>query len=203
MKRGFILTNSDLATILPYSYETLLTKVAQKLKPKRFEHVKRVADTAEALAKKYDSDPVKARIAGIVHDYAKQFPDEAFKKAIVTQKFDPTLLAYSNGIWHGVVGTYFIQRDLQIYDEAILSAVAKHTIAAPRAEMSKLDQIIFIADFIEPGRDFPGIADARKAAAISLEAGVLYELKATLSFLITNNKKVYPKTLENYNGWVD
>lgn len=197
------MTKSDLAAILPYSYETLLDKVQAKLKPKRFAHVQRVAETAEALAQKYDSDPVKAKIAGIVHDYAKQFPDEAFKKAIVTQKLDPELLAYNNGIWHGVIGPYFIQKELQIYDADILSAVAKHTIAAPKADMSKLDQIIFISDFIEPGRDFPGVDAARQAANTSLEAGVVYELKATLNFLITNNKKVYPKTLVSYNGWVD
>ncbi len=200
MKRGFILKANDFAEILPYSYETLLTKVQAVLKPKRFEHVKRVADTAEALAKQYDGDPIRARIAGIVHDYAKDFSDERFKSVIMSQKFDPELLAYNNGIWHGVVGTYFVQKDLQIYDSEILNAVKKHTIGAPT--MTKLDQIIFIADFIEPGRDFPGVEAARQAAQVSLAAGVACELQSTLSFLIKNHKTVYPKTIDSYNAWV-
>ncbi|GAF39655.1 hydrolase [Agrilactobacillus composti DSM 18527 = JCM 14202] len=194
------MSESNLADLLPYSYAELLDRVSQKLKPKRFEHVQRVADTAEKLAQKYGADVTRARVAGIVHDYAKDLPDEAFKQVILSQQLDPALLGYNNGIWHGVVGTYFIQRDLQIYDPAILSAVGKHTIGAPK--MSKLDQIIFIADFIEPGREFPGVDAARKAAETSLAAGVAFELAQTLNFLVSKKQKIYPKTIASYNAWV-
>ncbi|MCH4170610.1 MAG: bis(5'-nucleosyl)-tetraphosphatase (symmetrical) YqeK [Lactobacillus sp.] len=194
------MSESDLADLLPYSYAELLDRVSQKLKPTRFAHVQRVAATAEKLAQKYGADVTRARVAGIVHDYAKDLPDEAFKQVILSQQLDPALLGYNNGIWHGVVGTYFIQRDLQIYDGAILSAVAKHTIGAPK--MSKLDQIIFIADFIEPGRDFPGVDAARQAAETSLAAGVAFELAQTLNFLASKKQKIYPKTIDSYNAWV-
>ncbi|MCD2256676.1 bis(5'-nucleosyl)-tetraphosphatase (symmetrical) YqeK [Lactobacillus sp. CC-MHH1034] len=185
--------------VLPYDYEVLLQKVHAKLTDSRYNHVLRVADTAEALAQQYSADPVKARIAGIVHDYAKQFPDEAFKQVIMSQKLAPELLGYNNGIWHGVVGTYFIKRDLRIFDTAILSAVAKHTTAD--VEMSALDQIIFIADYIEPNRNFPGIDAARKAAQKSLAIGVAFELQHTLRYLVTQGAKIYPKTIISYNTW--
>lgn len=201
MKRGYTLQKNEVEAILPYSQETLLSKVEAKLKPKRFEHVKRVADTAVSLAAKYGADTSRAWIAGIVHDYAKQLPDAAFKQVIADQKLDPDLLSYGNGIWHGEVGVYFIEKDLQIHDAAILSAVAKHTVGAD--EMSDLDQIIFIADFIEPGRDFPGVDEARTAAQTSLKAGVSYELTATMAFLIEQRQPIYPKTLTSYNAWVN
>ena len=110
------------------------------------------------------------------------------------------MLQYGNAIWHGVVGAYFIERDLGIHDETILNAVRRHTIGAP--EMTVIDQILFVADFIEPGRDFPGVAQARETAFADLAAGVRFEILNTLTFLIEGQKKIYPKTIDTYNAWV-
>jgi HD superfamily phosphohydrolase YqeK len=68
--------------------------------------------------------------------------------------------------------------------------------------MTKLDQIIFMADFIEPARDFPGVDEARKATAESLAAGVRFQIQHTLAYLIQKGAPVYPQTLATYNAWV-
>lgn len=81
-------------------------------------------------------------------------------EVIKTQGFDHNLLNWNRSIWHGIVGTYFIQRDLKINDPEILTAVRKHTTAD--VEMTTLDKIVFMADYIEPGRSFPGVEEARK-----------------------------------------
>ncbi|HBC4834740.1 TPA: bis(5'-nucleosyl)-tetraphosphatase (symmetrical) YqeK, partial [Enterococcus faecalis] len=85
-------------------------------------------------------------------------------------------------------------------DEEILQAIRVHTTGA--AKMSLLDKIIYVADYIEPGRDFPGVKEAREIALVDLDAAVAYETKHTLLHLIEQEHKIYPKTLETYNQWV-
>lgn len=186
--------------LVPYSRATLIDKIKAQLSDHRFQHVLRVEQTAIDLAEHYGADVERASIAGLVHDYAKQRPDAEYRQLIQQEKFDPDLLNYGNGIWHGVVGAYLIEKELQIHDTAILNAVRRHTIGAP--EMTALDQILFVADFIEPGRDFPGIEAAREAAYDSLAAGVRYEVANTLQFLLARQQKIYPKTIATYNAWV-
>ena len=113
---------------------------------------------------------------------------------------EETLLNYGNEIWHGLVGADIVQRELAIDDEEILQAIRVHTTGA--AKMSLLDKIIYVADYIEPGRDFPGVKEAREIALVDLDAAVAYETKHTLLHLIEQEHKIYPKTLETYNQWV-
>ncbi len=166
---------------------------------KRFEHCIGVSKTARKLAKLNGYDEDKAALAGFIHDYAKRVPVEEYRKVIKEQDFDPDLLNWNRAIWHGIVGTYFIKRDLEITDPEILQAVWRHTTAD--AEMTTLDKIVFVADFIEPGRDFPGVDEARKVAYNNLDDGVGYELAHTLEFLVKNRNKIYPRTLAAYNVW--
>ncbi|EFO70737.1 hypothetical protein HMPREF9211_1323 [Lactobacillus iners LactinV 01V1-a] len=67
--------------------------------------------------------------------------------------------------------------------------------------MSLLDKIVFVADYIEPGRDFEGVEEARKVAYDNLDEGVGYELAHTLAYLVKQRSKIYPKTVLAYNKW--
>lgn len=136
----------------------------------------------------------------MVHDYAKERPDEEFQLVIRRDGFDLDLLHWGNAIWHGVVGADFVQRELAIDDPEILQAIRVHTTGA--AEMSLLDKILYVADYIEPGRDFPGVEAARELALVELDSAVAFETKHTLSHLIEQEKPIYPKTIETYNRWV-
>ncbi|MFD1455603.1 bis(5'-nucleosyl)-tetraphosphatase (symmetrical) YqeK [Levilactobacillus lanxiensis] len=180
--------------------DELLAKIEKQLKPKRFKHVQRVEQTAIALAQMNDVDVEKASIAGLVHDYAKQRPDEDFIAAIKQYQLDPILLNYGNAIWHGVVGAELIKHELGIYDEDILNAVRHHTTGA--IYMSPLEQIIYTADYIEPARDFPGVDEARQLADKNLAKAVAFQAKYTLAYLVENGKPVYPKSIDTYNAWV-
>ena len=166
---------------------------------KRFEHCIGVSETSRKLARLNNYDEDKAALAGFIHDYAKQIPNEEFIKVIKKENFDPDLLNYNRAIWHGIVGTYFIKRDLKIEDEKILTAIYRHTTAD--SEMTTLDKIVFVADFIELHRAFPGVEEARKVAFNNLDDGVGFELAHTLDFLVKNRQKIYPKTLKAYNKW--
>ncbi|MBP2855592.1 bis(5'-nucleosyl)-tetraphosphatase (symmetrical) YqeK, partial [Acinetobacter baumannii] len=180
-----------------YSRENLMQKIQMRMSEQRFKHVLGVEETAVALAKKYGASPEKASIAALTHDYAKERPDEEFKMVIVRDGFDPELLNYNNAIWHGLVGASFVERELGITDAEILHAIRVHTTGA--AKMSLLDKIIYVADYIEPGRDFPGVQDARAIAWADLDEAVAFETKHTLAHLLAQEQQIYPKTIETYN----
>lgn len=185
---------------IPMTRSELIDRLKKALKDKRFQHVLRVEETAIKLAEQYGVDVEKASIAGLCHDYAKQRPDEDFIAEIKKKGLNPLLLDYGNAIWHGVVGAELIKDELGIWDEDILNAVCHHTTGAP--VMTKLEQVIYMADYIEPGRDFVGVKKARVITAANLQAGVAYQTKHTLTYLIGNGKPVYPKTIDTYNAWV-
>lgn len=185
---------------IPLTRTKLVSRLRGALKDQRFNHVLRVEQTAIKLAKQYNVDIEKASIAGLCHDYAKQRPDQDLIDEIHRCGLNPELLNYGNAIWHGVVGAELIKDELGIWDEDILNAVRHHTTGA--AKMSPLEQVIYMADYIEPARDFPGVDKARSITAKDLGAGVAYQTKQTLEYLVERNSPVYPTTLATYNAWV-
>lgn len=180
--------------------EALMQKVQMQMSNKRFQHVLGVEKTAVALAEIYGASPIKASIAALTHDYAKERSDDEFIQVIRQNGFDLDLLHWNNAIWHGIVGADFVQRELSINDEEILQAIRLHTTGA--ADMGLLDKIIYVADYIEPGRNFPGVEEAREIALVDLDKAVAYETKHTLLHLINQEAVIYPKTIETYNHWV-
>ena len=186
-------------TYSPLTSDEIVAKEKSNMDEKRFKHCIGVSETSHKLAELNNYDPDKAALAGFINDYAKQVSPARFIEVIKEQHFDPDLLNYNRAIWHGIVGSYFIEKELKITDPEILTAIKRHTTAD--VEMTTLDKIVFVADFIEPGRDFPGVEEARKVAFANLDDGVGFELAHTLDFLITNRKKIYPKTFAAYNKW--
>ena len=177
----------------------IVAKEKSNMTEDRFEHCIGVSKTAKKLAELNQYDEDKAALAGFIHDYAKQVSVKEYREVIKTKGFDQDLLSWNRSIWHGIVGTYFIQRDLKITDTEILTAVRRHTTAD--VEMTTLDKIVFMADYIEPGRSFPGVEEARKITYANLDKGVGYQLAHTLEFLIEKRNKIYPRTLDAYNVW--
>ena len=181
------------------SSDEIVSKEKSNMTEDRFEHCIGVSKTAKKLAELNQYDEDKAALAGFIHDYAKQVSVQEYREVIKTKGFDQDLLNWNRSIWHGIVGIYFIQRDLKINDSEILTAVRRHTTAD--VEMTTLDKIVFMADYIEPGRSFPGVEEARKITYANLDQGVGYQLAHTLEFLIEKRNKIYPRTLDAYNVW--
>lgn len=187
-------------TYIGISREQLLDRLAGLIKPKRLAHVQGVEATAIQLAKRYGADPVKAGLVGLLHDYAKEMPKEMFLDLIDKYRLDPDLKNWGNNIWHGVVGIYKIQEDLGLEDTELLHAMSVHTIGA--ADMSLLDKILYVADYIEPNRDFPGVEEARALAEQDLDKAVAFETAQTIAVLAKKGKPIYPQTLATYNAYV-
>jgi len=182
------------------SRKELIAKVKEQVSEKRFKHILGVEQAALELARANDYELEKASVAALVHDYAKERSDSEFKALIVQTGLEQDLLNWNNFIWHGVVGAEIIKKELKITDEEILNAVRRHTGGAQ--EMTMLDQIVYVADYIEPGRDFPGVDQARQLAAESLRAAVEFETKHTLLYLMNNDKTIYPAAILTYNAYV-
>ncbi|CAM2829408.1 bis(5'-nucleosyl)-tetraphosphatase (symmetrical) YqeK [Dellaglioa algida] len=180
--------------------EELVQILRDTLSEKRFQHVLNVEKSAIELAERNNGDRERASIAGLIHDYAKERSDETFITVIKQKHLDPDLLNWGNAIWHGIVGAELIHDELGILDNEILTSIVKHTTGD--VDMTLLDKIVYVADFIEESRTFPGAVEARKIATVNLDTAVGFETKHTLSYLIDTDKKVYPKTILTFNKWV-
>ena len=182
--------------------QTLETRVADKLSDYRFQHSVRVSDYAVKLAHDNGVDEDKAEVAALVHDYAKELSDETFLSVIKAKHLDSDLLNWGNYIWHGVVGAEIIRDELGIEDDEILNAVREHTTGGAE-EMTPLSQVLFMADYLEKGRDFPGVETARQITDQSLAAGVRYQIVHTVLRLVKKETPIYPKSITTYNYWLN
>ena len=187
-------------TYVGISREQLLVKMQQFLPEKRFKHCLGVEQAAIDLAERFGVDVEKAGLAGLLHDYAKKLSDEEFLALIDKYALDPALKDWGNNVWHGMVGIYKIQEDLRLADPEILRAIEVHTVGS--AQMSDLDKVVYVADYIEPNRDFPGVEQAREIAHVSLNQAVAYETAHTVEYLAHKGLPIYPQTLETYNAYV-
>lgn len=165
----------------------------------RFEHVLRVEETAIKLAQQFDADQEKASIAALLHDYAKEASHKRMRDVIIQENMDLEMLDYGGSIWHGPIGAVWAEREIGVTDTDILEAIAEHTVGAP--EMNVISQIVFVADYIEPGRDHDAVHQARKKAKKSLKKAIQFILKETIIHLANHKKAIYPKTIQTYNAW--
>ena len=168
------------------------------LKEGRFKHSLSVRDTAVKLAKRYSIDVDKARIAGLTHDCAKNMSDEGIlalvkKKAIFIDEISlkaPQLL-------HGVAGSLVAETVFEIVDTEILDAIAYHTVG--RKNMTPLDKIIYIADYIEPLRSFDGVDKLRKCAQNDLNEALLMCCNNTINYVISKGELLHQNTVDVRN----
>ncbi|PHA00958.1 phosphohydrolase [Bacillus pseudomycoides] len=172
--------------------------VKQQMHEKRYIHTIGVMETAIELAKQYGVDEKKAEVAAIFHDYAKCRPILEMEEIIKRENLPKDLLRYNKELWHAPVGAYLVEKEVGITDTDILQAITYHT--SGHEQMTMLDKVIYVADYIEPGRKFPGVEEARKLAREDINQALLYALKHTIQFLMEKNQTIYPLTFQTYNA---
>lgn len=190
--------NPDLINIKRDELEKLLQA---RLTNKRYKHVLRVEETAIELAEQYpEADVDKASIAALLHDYAKEDSENHLSEFKDYPGYDPEWLNYGSAIWHGPLAAMIANTRFGVKDEDILQAVWSHTIGS--YDMTLDQKILFIADYIEPGRDFKGVEQARDLAKTDLDAAVDFKIKQSIVHLVESGRQVYPETIAIYNDWV-
>lgn len=170
--------------------EEYTTLIKNRLSKNRYEHSLGVAQTARSLALSYGVDPEQAYLAGILHDYAKELTNQ---KLLEFGKMYDLILDDAEirepALLHGPVGAVLLQKELGINNSEILTAIRYHTTGC--GNMDKLTQIIYIADYIEPNRNFPGVEILREITYNNLSQGVLQGLNQTIKYVLENNQLLH------------
>lgn len=180
--------------------EKALEIVKKQITDHRYEHTVGVMETAIRLAKKFGADEKKAEIAAIFHDYAKFRGKDEMKSIIIEQHMDKQLLDYNSELWHAPVGAHLVKEEVGITDEGILDAIRYHTSGRPN--MTLLEKVVYLADYIEPGRHFPGVEEVRETAKVDLDEAFIQSVKNTILFLMKKNQRVFPLTFHTYNDLI-
>ncbi len=163
--------------------EKIKKKLRRHLDKQRYEHTLGVMYTSAALAMVYRTDINKALLAGLLHDCAKCIPGE--KKVRLCEKYGLSVNQAEKknpGLLHSKLGAYLAKAKYGVEDQEILDAICYHTTGRP--QMTLLDKIIYIADYIEPNRcEAPNLEDARRMAFVDIDACLYMILKDSLSYL--------------------
>jgi predicted HD superfamily hydrolase involved in NAD metabolism len=171
--------------------------IAGRLSERRREHARRVAAEAVVLAQRYGAAPDAAEIAGLLHDYCRELSDAETLAAAVRYGLDvgPVEARRPRKILHGpVAAAELAEAGL---DADIAGAIARHTTGGPC--MTVLEKCLYLADFCEPGRAFPGLDEVRALARDSLDDAVAAAARMSLLDLIGRGRGVVPDALALYN----
>lgn len=179
---------------------TKMRKALEKeLDGKRYEHTLGVAYTAAALAMRYDVEVEAAMVAGLLHDCAKCLSDE--KKISICEKHNINISEVERrnpSLLHAKVGSFLAMENYHVEDIDILNAILNHTTGRPG--MSALEKIIFIADYMEPGRkNAPNLEMIRKLAFLDLDKALIKILEDTLEYLKESKQEVDLMTQKTYD----
>lgn len=177
--------------------EQALKKVKPHLTEHRYTHTLGVVKVAKELASRFGADEEKAMIAAVFHDYAKFRDKEEMKRLVRETLNDKSFLDYGDELLHAPCGAYYVQHEIGIADEDVLNAIRFHTTGRPG--MTVLEKVVFLADYIEPGRHFKGVEEVRDLAKENLDQAIIEALKNTTVFLMKRNQQVFPDTVATYN----
>lgn len=173
-------------------------KLRKELDKDRFLHTIGVMYTAAALAMAYGCDQEKAMYAGLLHDCAKCIPNDKKLQLCVKHKIEVSPSEQESPfLLHAKLGAYFAREKYNISDPEILHAILVHTTGAP--EMSLLDKIIYIADYMEPNRTkAKNLPIVRERAFQDLDGTILLILESTLEHLKKGKGVTDPMTEKAY-----
>jgi len=166
--------------------------VVSLLKPNRVAHVLGCRDTAVALAKRWGADPVAAARAALLHDITKALDGPL--QLTLCRSYGIILSNFSEAnpkTLHALTGSLVADRIFG-ESEAVINAIASHTTG--KADMNTLEKIIYVADYMEPNRNFPGVEPLRKLAYSDLDGALKLGLEMTLETLKEQGREISPES---------
>ncbi len=173
--------------------KNLVELLKKSMNETRFEHSLETEKTAIELAKLHGADVEKAGLAGLMHDITKQMDNLA-----LAAKYG--LNAVSEKILHGHTAACWLKEHKIVSDEEVLLAIRYHTTG--RADMTMLEKIIFLADYIEPTRNFHEVTRLRRYAKENLDKAVLYGLELSILSVIDRKNLLDMDSVAAYNCYV-
>lgn len=183
------------------TFEEYKSIVRSRLSEKRFRHTMGVVDAAEKLAECYGADVEKARLAGLLHDITKEDKYEQQLKYC-----DDFGIMFKYGerdippLLHAYTGAYYARNILNIDDEDIFSAIYYHTTG--KYNMTLLEKVIYLADYIEDNRTFDGVENVRSIAFNGIDNAMITALGQGINEVIEKGSEIHIDTVECYNGLI-
>lgn len=172
----------------------IIEKLRRALTVHRLHHTLGVADTAERLAGRFGVSPGKARLTALLHDCAKSLPYGEMRR-LVSENIPDTdeMELDAEPVLHAPAGAVLARRDYGVRDPEILQAIRRHTLGGE--DMTPLDALVYVSDFIEPGRRlFPGLEQVRALAETDIYAAMRLSAQLSHDYLISRGQKPHPRT---------
>lgn len=184
------------------TFERALAAVREHLSPDALAHARRVSDTAAGIAESYGEDPDPARLAGLLHDWARDLGGDDLVAAARERDIEVTDLDVAVPyLLHARIGEESVREDLPGLPPEIVAAIGRHTCGA--GEMGPLDKIVYVADMIEPARDFEAVVGLRQAVgAVSLDELFRLAYSRSVAHLIETRRHIHPDTVDVWNTHV-
>lgn len=178
--------------------EEMKELLGKSIPPKRFKHSIAVYETALELAKAHKLPLERVAVSALLHDCGREVNSkESIAKAKelgveldMIEQAQPVLI-------HAKLGAYNARHKYGVDDEEILKGILYHTTGA--ADMTELAKVVYLADMLEPARDFPGIEELRKQAFKDLDKAMLIAYDSTMRYLLDSRLLLHPRCIEGYN----
>ena len=178
-------------------------KLEHALKPKRLIHTMGVAETAREMAKMRGINQEKAYLAGLLHDCAKDYDRKTVVEycASVGVELDE-ITKKETALVHAVLGVYIAREEYGVEEEEILSSILWHTVA--KANMTPLEEVVYLADTCEPNRTFPAADEVRKLVREEKwDEAMIRALDISIAHVLGKGTRLHPNTVEARNYYLD
>lgn len=178
------------------SYNVIQQRLQSVLSIERYIHTLGVVKAAKRLAVKYGCDVEKASLAALLHDCVKDYPEDMKRR--FCKEYHVPIDEYMDkkiDLVHPFLGAEVARREFGVDDEEVLNAIKYHTTG--RLDMTLLEKIVFVADFIEPNRKkIDNLEEIRKVAFEDINKAVKMILENTIEFVRKSGKVLHPLSLE-------
>lgn len=185
-------------------HDRMLAELKDRVSPKRLKHILGVSDTAAMLARVYGCDERKARLAGLLHDWDKGLDDDQIRQRVrelgIEDQVGPWVVENMPQVLHGPTASVALAREHPDIPDDVIQAIYRHTTGA--LGMSDLDKVIYVADAIEPGRNFDGLEGLQDdVGRVTLDELFFEVYKFWTLALVRNDCVLHPDTIPVWNEY--
>lgn len=187
-----------MVSILFYNPDEKKKYLKENLSQKRYQHSLNVASECRKLAEKYGEDPDKAYFAGLLHDVCKELSGEKQKALVLESGFAVCREELeTRSLWHAIAGAYFVKNVFGVEDIDIINSIRFHTVG--RAGMTRLEEIVYLADLISVDRTYKDVDKMRKFVYNDLNEAMLEAFRFSIKSVIKKEGMIPLCTVEGYN----